>query len=336
MTNTVADDETGSKSGSPLGDFMIDDYLQPREEDIEWVKGGYCFVAYRTREEKILKDLLAIQKSFGLNISWLEKKELLDLVPDFNPEGLIGGTYSPEDGNASPLLAVHYFYLHAKRAGAEFHFSEPVVSIKTQSGRIVSLRTPLGKYSAPIVINASGAWANNVSQLLGLSVPVKPDSHESAVTEPVAPFLVPMVVDIRPAPGSSNYYFYQHATGQVIFCITPNPNIWGENIQETSDFLPMVAKRIINLMPRLTNIRVRRTWRGLYPMTPDGSPLLGRSREVEGFIQAVGMCGQGFMLGPGIAELLERIIINSLTEEDDETLDKFSLYRDFQSQEMLR
>jgi sarcosine oxidase subunit beta len=82
-------------------------------DDVEWVKGGYCFVAYREREEKILKDLLAIQKTYGLNINWLDRDDLLKVVPDLNPNGLIGGTFSPDDGNASPLLALHASYKHA-------------------------------------------------------------------------------------------------------------------------------------------------------------------------------------------------------------------------------
>ncbi len=137
-----------------------------------------------------------------------------------------------------------------------------------------------------------------VSRLFNEDIPVTPDSHESAITEPVAQFLKPMIVDIRPSPGSANYYFYQHITGQIIFCITPNPSIWGENVQETSDFLPMVARRIVELMPRLQNIRVRRTWRGLYPMTPDGFPIIGWSKQTPGYLISAGMCGQGFMLGP--------------------------------------
>jgi len=92
-------------------------------DEIEWYKGGYCFVAYREQEERTLKTLLATQKSFGLNIDWYDKQDLLKIVPDLNTDGLIGGTLSPDDGNASPLLATHAFYTQAQKCGAEFHFN---------------------------------------------------------------------------------------------------------------------------------------------------------------------------------------------------------------------
>ncbi|MHB8819266.1 MAG: NAD(P)/FAD-dependent oxidoreductase, partial [Bellilinea sp.] len=119
-------------------------------------------------------------------------------------------------------------------------------------------------------------------------------------------------------------------------CITPSPNIWGFDAEETSSFLPMVSKRMVDLMPRLKNIRVRRTWRGLYPMTPDGAPIVGLAKEVEGMVLAVGMCGQGFMLGPGVGELLTRIISGQLLDTDHQTLDILSPYRQFAGQELLK
>jgi sarcosine oxidase subunit beta len=305
-------------------------------DEIEWYRGGYSFVAYREHEERILKDLLAIQHTFGLNIRWLDKAALLEAIPALNPNGLIGGTHSPDDGNASPLLAVHAFYRHAKRLGAEFRFDETVTGIIVQGGRVRGVKTDKGEYGADVIVNAAGPWAGRVARMVGLDVPVRPDSHEAAVTEAVARFLDPMVVDIRPAVGSANYYFYQHYTGQIVFCITPNPNMWGEDTRETSSFLPMVARRMVDVMPRLKNLRVRRTWRGLYPMTPDGLPIVGWCKEVEGFLLAVGMCGQGFMLGPGLGELLARLVKNELVEKDAEVLSILSPCRDFKGQERLK
>lgn len=305
-------------------------------DKIEWRKGGYSFVAYRGEEERTLKELLVVQKKYGLNIDWLDRQAFLEVIPDLNPEGLIGGTFSPDDGHASPLLAIHAFYSRAKKLGAEFLFNEKVTGYDIDGSRVRGVRTDKGEYGAAVVVNAAGPRGTEMSALAGIDVPVRPDSHEGAVTEAVARFLEPMVVDIRPVAGSANYYFYQHDTGQVIFCITPSPSIWGLDIRETSSFLPMVARRMVDLIPRLKNIRVRRTWRGLYPMTPDGFPIVGWTRELEGYMLAVGMCGQGFMLGPGLGELMARMVLGKTDEEDRETLSYLSPYREFVGQEKLK
>jgi len=318
---------------------IVSSWHEKYGQDIEWVKGGYSFVAYSEREEQILKDLLVIQKSYGLNIDWYGKNEFLKILPDLNQKELLGGTFCPDDGYCSTLRMGHAFYDEARRAGAEFRFNEELKNIFVENGKIKGIETSHGTYASNIVINAAGPWANQVGAFLGFNHPVTPDSHEAAITEPVASFLRSMVVDIRPSIGSANYYFYQLDSGQVIFCITPSPNIWGYDRRETSEFLPMVAERMVSLMPRLANIRVRRTWRGLYPMTPDGSPLVGWSREIEGYLMAIGMCGQGFMLGPGIGELISRMVQKpekELSTDDLLILDILSPYREFKSTEKLK
>ena len=305
-------------------------------DDIEWHEGGYSFVAYRERDERILKDLLKIQQSYGLDIRWLGRDDLLEVIPDLNPDDLIGGTYSPRDGSASPLLSSHAFYAQARKLGVELRFRERVTGIIRRRGRVVGVRTDQGGYATETVINAAGPWARPVAQMASLDVPVMPDSHEAGITEPVQRFLEPMVVDIRPAGGSKNYYFYQHGPGPIVFCITPDPPIVGTDRRETSVFLPMIARRMVDLMPKLSNIKVRRTWRGLYPMTPDGFPIVGRARELEGYIYAVGMCGQGYMLGPGVGVLLTHMVQDDLTSLETEILDELSPYREFGAEEKLK
>jgi sarcosine oxidase subunit beta len=305
-------------------------------DDIGWEQGGYTFVAYRPEEEKTLKDLLVIQKQFGLNIDWYGKKAFLEILPALNPEGLIGGTFSPGDGSASPMLSALAFEKQAKALGAEFHYKETVSGFIRQNGRITGVATDKGTYSAGMAVNAAGPWGSEVAKLAGVDAPVNPDSHEGGITEPVAPFMRPMVVDIRPTTDSANYYFYQHHTGQVIFCITPNPPIVGMDRRETSVFLPQVAKRMLEVMPCLKNLKVRRTWRGLYPMTPDGAPIVGEVKGIEGYLNAVGMCGQGFMLGPGLAAFLRQWITGNGAAQAKETLAPLSLYRDFSGKEKLK
>jgi sarcosine oxidase subunit beta len=108
------------------------------------------------------------------------------------------------------------------------------------------------------------------------------------------------------------------------------------NKDETSVFLPQVAKRMVDLLPRLRNIRVRRVWRGLYPMTPDGSPIVGWNKDITGLLHATGMCGQGFMLGPGLGEVVARTAVDKNTVDDEIILKGFDPYREFGGAEALR
>lgn len=303
--------------------------------DIEWAQGGYVFVAYRPEDERMLKDLLVVQKRAGLDIDWLDRDALLEVAPGLRRENLLGGTFSPGDGSASPMRSCLGFHQRAVALGVECRFHERVTSIMRRKGKVVGVRTDQGGYATGCVINAGGAWARGVAQAGGLDVPVVPDCHEAGITEAVAPFLGPMVVDVRPAPGSANFYYYQHKPGQVVFCITPSPAIVGTDRRETSAYLPMVARRMVDLMPKLANLKVRRTWRGLYPMTPDGAPLIGASPALAGYIDAIGMCGQGYMLGPGVGALVARLATHSLQEGDQAILDELSPTRAFAGGEAL-
>jgi len=305
-------------------------------DSIEWLNGGYAFPVFRRHDEVMLKKLLPVQKTYGLNIDFMEPRAIQQLVPGINPRGLRGGTFSPDDGSISPLLAVNAFYRRAVDLGVAFHFKERVRAIKVKKGRVDGVQTEQSEYAAPVVVDTAGPFSPELCRTAGIDLPVTPDSHEAAVTEPVRPFFRCMVVDIRPAPGSKNFYFYQNLHGQIILCITPDPPIVGTDKRETSVFLPQVSTRIVRLIPRLKNLRVRRVWRGLYPMTPDGSPLVGWNRQVRGLLHATGMCGQGLMLGPGSGEVVARMIANQSTDDDQMILEEFSPYRKFKGQEALK
>lgn len=298
-------------------------------DDIGFKKGGYCFPAYTEKDEKNFKDLLVIQKQFRLNIDWLEKDKLIELVKGITEQNLRGGTFSPDDGSASPLLAINAFYKKAKEFKADFYFNEKVTGIILKNNTIHQVKTDKAIYTTKTVINAAGAFAKEIGAMIGINVPVFPDSHEAGITEPTKQFLVPMIVDMRPFPGSKNFYFYQNKEGQILFCLTPDPIIKGTNNRSTSGFLPLVAERIKHIFPRILKLKVRRVWRGLYPMTDDGIPIVGKVKELACFINAVGMCGQGFMLGPGLGEILASLVTCNLTESDTKVLEKLSLYGDY-------
>jgi sarcosine oxidase, subunit beta len=304
--------------------------------DMGWIKGGYTFPAYTESIEMTLKTLLEVQKSFGLNIDWYDAGKLLEIAPGINPENLRGGTFSPDDGHLCPLLAAEGFYRQARKEGAQFRFSEEVTAISIDRGATKIITTSKGTYGTEKLVIAAGAEAAEAGKLMGLEIPVTPDSHEAGITEPVKRFFSPLVVDLRERPASKNFYFYQNAEGQIVFCVTPSPLLVGSDRNSTSIFLPQVAKRLIEAMPRLAPVKIRRTWRGLYPMTPDGVPIVDSVKEIDGLFLSVGMCGQGLMLGPGLAVNLASIIVNGKPEIDADIFKAFSLCREFSCVELLK
>lgn len=277
--------------------------------------------------------MVPLQVQNGLNICWVDAERIRELVPGISEKGLRGGTFSPNDGTASPLLAINAFYCQAKKMGAEFRFKEPAITILTKNNAVVGVKTTKGTYRSQWVINAAGALAQNVAQMVGVDVPLVPESSDACITKPVQHFFAPLVVDIKPVYdqiwGNSNgCYFYQTGEGQIIFCLTSGPPLIGTNTQEISNFLPKIAKRLIHLIPRMKNIRVRSTWRGLFPATPDDNPIVGPVKQFDGFINAVGMGGHGYMIGSGLGEVLTRLVINKTTKRDEKVLKTFSLDRD--------
>ena len=231
----------------------------------------------------------------------------------------------------SPLKYAAALWKESKDRGCEYHFSEPVTGLVTKRGSIQGVKTGKGVYYSDIVVNAAGSYAREIGKMAGIDIPVVPDCHEAGISAPMERFFDPLVVDIRPGPEgkTKNFYFGQNDRGQVIFCYTPLVPIIGTNRENTSEFMTVIARRMIDLIPRLKNMLVRRVWRGLYPMTPDGIIILDRVKEVKGFYLAVGMCGQGFMLGPGVGLNMANFILRGKPLIPQEIWDSISFYRDY-------
>jgi len=290
---------------------VLSTWKEEHGDEIGWKPGGYCFPVYSEAVERTLRSLLPLQRRYGLVNDWVDADAVADLVPGIAREGLRGGTYSPGDGQVSPLLLPVALMRHAARMGADLHVRERVTGYLVEGGAVRWVRTDRGTYHAPRVVLATGSDAAEHGRMLGIEIPVTPDSHEAGITAPVAPFLRPLVVDLRPGPEgrTANFYFGQNHEGQIIFCYTPRELFAGTSRESLSEFLPVLARRMVALVPRLRHLLVRRVWRGCYPMTPDGVPIVDNVPGIRGLTLAVGMCGQGFMLGIGVGQEVAELAV---------------------------
>ncbi len=310
---------------------VVSTWQETQGDDIGWKPGGYCFPVYTEQLEQTLRGLLPIQHRHGLVNSWVDADAVDELIPGIARDGLRGGTYSLHDGQVSPLLLPVVLMRHAEALGAELRVKERVTGYLIEGGAIQGVRTDQGVFYAPRVVLAAGAEAADHSELLGIEIPVVPDSHEAGITAPVEHFIKPLVVDMRPGPDgkTANFYFGQNSEGQLIFCYTPKELFVGRNRESLSEFLPILAARMISLVPRLRHLLVRRVWRGLYPMTPDGVPIVSNVAQVGGLTLAVGMCGQGFMLGIGVGQEVASLVVDGKPRLPAEVAHALRFDRDF-------
>jgi sarcosine oxidase subunit beta len=303
-------------------------------DDIGWSKGGYSFLAYSKEHEELLKRSIDIQKSLGLNNDWMNAERISELIPGIIQTGLRGGSYSPDDGRASPPLAIKAFYKYALSLDVKFKFKEIVKNFSIKDNKIKSVITNKDEYKTTWVINAAGISASKIGVLLELDLPVYPELHKAGITESIRSlehFTKPLVVDLRSVPDCNNFYFFQNQEDKIAFTISPTHKIPGYD-----DIAPIFAERMKMLIPSIKSLKVLRKWAGAYPMTPDGIPIVGTVDSIEGYINTVGMCGQGFMSGPGTGQLVSRVITNRLTEADKEVLEGFSPNRSFKEPEILQ
>jgi sarcosine oxidase subunit beta len=303
-------------------------------DDIGWSKGGYSFIAYSKEHEELLKKGIDIQKSLGLKNDWMNAEQISELIPGIIQTGLRGGSYSPDDGRASPPLAIKTFYKYALSLDVEFKFKEIVKNLSIKDNKIKRVITNKDEYETTWVINAAGISASKIGALVELDLPVYPELHKAGITESVRSleyFTKPLVVDIRSVPDCNNFYFFQNQEDKIAFTISPT-----HKIPSYDDIAPIFAERMEMLIPGIKSLKVLHKWAGAYPMTPDGIPMVGTVDSIEGYINTVGMCGQGFMSGPGIGQLVSRVITNKLTEADKEVLEGFSLNRSFKEPEILQ
>jgi len=289
--------------------------------DIEYYQGGYLIIAHTEEEVKQFEKNVRLQRSLGLDVQWLERDEINDIVPELDVEGIgaIAATYCPTDGHAYPPKAVWAYAENARKLGAHIYEFTEVKKIITENGRVAGVITSRGETISKFVVNAAGAWSPLIAKMVGVDLPNKPYRHEILITEPLSHFLDPMVISFH-----DNVYFRQTMRGGIIGGWGDPEEKPGYNFTSSLRFVIKMARLLRRYVPSLKPVRILRQWAGLYDVTPDAKPILGPVKGIEGFLQMNGYSGHGFMVAPMCAVLLAQYITG---EPISMSLEPFSIER---------
>lgn len=275
-------------------------------------QGGYLFLALSQEEQGQLERVQRVVRSQGLPAEWLSVPEVRRRVPSLATDEVLGASYLGSDGVIFPFPVLWGLASDLRRRGVELVTHTEVTEVTRDRGRVTGVVTPRGTLAAGHVVNAAGGWSHEVSRRAGLTSPNHPTRHEILATEPLKPFLEPMVVTTR-----RGLYFSQSMRGEVIGGISPEPDHGASpGMGSSPTFLTAMARELTSLVPALRQVRVLRSWAGFYDDTPDGLPVLGEDPRLPGFVQANGFGGHGFMLAPAAAPRVATMVLGGRTDLD--------------------
>jgi len=284
-------------------------------DDLEFKQEGYLILATTKDEHEQFKKNVALQNALGIPSKQLTKAEALKIVPHLNPNAFISATFCQTDGHLNPFKMTEAYFLAAKKLGVTFSFFEEATSILVENQRIVKVVTNKNTYETSKVVNAAGGYAKEVGMMAGVDIPVYTENHEILATEPIEKIQGPMVMSF-----SKNIYCQQVPHGAFLMGRSNPEALHNHSTESSWQFLDHMSRTLMDIMPKIGDLRVVRQWGGSYNMSPDRQPILGDTDELEGFYLACGFSGHGFMFAPMTGLLLSEVILKEKTTINMESL----------------
>ncbi len=262
----------------------------------------------------VMHERAEVNRLVGIDTSVVDADEVQRMVPamqvtDDAEYPIMGALYHPPGGIIRHDAVVWGYARGADRAGVEIHPNSEVTAIHKDGDRVTGV-TVNGhqKVNAGQVLSATAGWSSILSEMAGMQLPITTHILQAFVTEPLKPILDKVIV-------SSQMHIYMSQTDRGEFLIGSEIEPWTTYRQNgTLNFLQESARHSLELFPQLERARMLRSWAGLCDLSPDYSPILGKT-EVDGFHVSTGWGTYGFKAAPIVGVTLAEMIATGKTPE---------------------
>jgi sarcosine oxidase subunit beta len=274
---------------------------------------GYLFVLTLPQHVEDFRQSMEMWRRVGLNDArWVDADEAARMVPILNVDDVLGCTFCPSDGVASPADVTAGYVASARRHGARLHEGVEVIGVDVAQGKVQAVRTSQGEVATRTLFDCAGVWSPAIGRMVGVEIPVLPYRRHVAVTEKVSGVsrTTPMTVDF-----ASSFYFHPEGDG-ALFGMSDKAEPPGFSTEVDWNFLERMVGHVERRAPALAGAGIKTAWAGLYETTPDHQAILGPIPDVEGFWCATGFSGHGFMQAPGAALLLTQLLLDKRSDVD--------------------
>lgn len=279
---------------------MILGFAEELGHPVDLHQDGYLFLLSTPDELAAFRQNVALQNRLGVPAEVVELDEIARLAPHVSLDGIAGGTYCPRDGIGDPSGMTGGYAAGARRLGVEIRTGVAATGLSAEGGRVRAVETTEGPIPCGTAVDAAGPHAREVAAWAGVDLPVFPERRHVYTTLPFpeAPRNYLMVIDF-----ATTFYFHRESGGVLMGMGNPEEPK-GFDLSVDPDFLERVLEVALRRFPALGGAGIRRAWAGLYEMSPDAHPILGRVSAVEGFYLANGFSGHGFQHAPVVGKLL--------------------------------
>jgi len=299
---------------------LLERFKEEVGQEVDFHQDGYLFLLSTPSSVETFTRNVALQRSLGIDVDWLEPGAAARLAPGLDVAGVIGATFCRRDGIADPNGVTMGFAKAAQAAGVTIERETEVIGIGVERGRIARVETTKGPIATPVVVNAAGPHARAIGRMAGVDVPVDPyrrhifiaafDTLRPGAFDKGAPGRPPatvppsriMVIDFE-----TTFYFHREGAGVLFGMGDPaEPPTFDTTVRW--DFLEEVTAVAIRRLPALVDASISHAWAGLYEMTPDANPIIGPAHGVPGLFLINGFSGHGFQHSPAAGRILADVI----------------------------
>jgi sarcosine oxidase, subunit beta len=288
---------------------------------------GHLTLAHTDRAMFVMTERAEVNRLQGIDSKVIGPDEVKRLAPAMSvtPDAvypIMGALYHPPGGIIRHDAVVWGFARAADRGGAEIHPYQEVTGIERSNGRATGVTLADGRrIGAGHVVSATAGWSSTIAEMADVQLPITTHILQAMVTEPLKPLLDIVIV-------SSQMHVYISQTDRGEFLMGAEIEPWTTYRQQgTLNFIQEASRHALELFPQLERARILRSWAGLCDISPDYSPILGKT-EVDGFSVSAGWGTYGFKAAPIVGKTMAELVATNKTPELIQPFELERFYRD--------
>ena len=273
---------------------------------------GYAWVLYDADEVERMRAIVDMHHRIGVASRLLSPDDTLRRLPILTGGEPVAGAVVHDDDAIVHHDAVVWAHLeHLTRTSVRVVPNTTVQAIARDDRGVVAVDTTRGRIGTRAVLNATDGWSTELNALAGVAAPNRPVRREVLVTAPLRRSIDAAVTFYRPTEG----WFNQTLRGEVVMGVVDPHEQPGVDQRSSWGFLRRTAAVVTRKAPALADVAVIRQWAGMYDISPDHQPLVGPTRQLDGWWHANGWSGRGMLLAPYLTELLAERFVTGVTPE---------------------